>query len=336
MGERRRWSSASWSSATPSARCRDGAAGAAGPRPRAPAEVGPPPARPPNRRPSSSTCAPRTGRRRSILLHRLARARRAVGHGRGGARIGGDVPRDLAAVVGAGAVDPPHRARRPRHDGRSGGHGAHRRARRAGRRAHRADRAPRPGAARRTCPTRSRRRSTASPAAAALDTDIGQVMDGLGPLGHALRYGDVRGTDVASLRALFDEFVVRVLAGAVDSMVVARRRRRGAGSSGCRACRPRWPSSITRPGTTRFPHVLARIADGPGARPGHRPGHPAAARRRRLECRRRRAAARPRPQPRHPGAGGRGVRRGVPRRQSAPCSCTTPNCWRSSTRGWRR
>ncbi len=51
----------------------------------------------------------------------------------------------------------------------------------------------------------------------ALDTDIGHVMDGLGPLGNALRYGDVRGTDVTSLRSLFDEFVERILAGVVDA-----------------------------------------------------------------------------------------------------------------------
>ncbi len=52
-------------------------------------------------------------------------------------------------------------------------------------------------------------------ARAATDPDIGHLMDALVPLANVLRYGDVRGTDVVSLRSLFDELVVRVVAGVV-------------------------------------------------------------------------------------------------------------------------
>ena len=48
---------------------------------------------------------------------------------------------------------------------------------------------------------------------AARAPDVGELMDALGPLAGALRYGDVRGTDATSLRAVFDELVVRVVAG---------------------------------------------------------------------------------------------------------------------------
>jgi len=47
---------------------------------------------------------------------------------------------------------------------------------------------------------------------AAIDTDVGHLLDAAVPLAHALRYGDVRGTDVPSLRAVFDGLVARVLA----------------------------------------------------------------------------------------------------------------------------
>ena len=43
--------------------------------------------------------------------------------------------------------------------------------------------------------------------------DIAELMDTLGPLASALRYGDVRRTDAAALRAVFDEIVARVVAG---------------------------------------------------------------------------------------------------------------------------
>jgi Family of unknown function (DUF5682) len=48
---------------------------------------------------------------------------------------------------------------------------------------------------------------------AARDPDVGELMDALGPLAAALRYGDVRRTGTADLRIVFDELVVRVVAG---------------------------------------------------------------------------------------------------------------------------
>ena len=52
-------------------------------------------------------------------------------------------------------------------------------------------------------------------AQAAHDPDVVQVIDTLGPLARALRYGDVRGTDSPALRRVFDGLVVRVVAGTV-------------------------------------------------------------------------------------------------------------------------
>jgi len=52
---------------------------------------------------------------------------------------------------------------------------------------------------------------------AATDPDVGQLMDAVVPLATALRYGDVRGTDAASLRTVFDGMVVRILAGIVPA-----------------------------------------------------------------------------------------------------------------------
>jgi hypothetical protein len=48
---------------------------------------------------------------------------------------------------------------------------------------------------------------------AARDPDVGELMDALGPLAAAQRYGDVRRTEAADLRVVFDELVVRVVAG---------------------------------------------------------------------------------------------------------------------------
>ena len=48
---------------------------------------------------------------------------------------------------------------------------------------------------------------------AAHDPDVTQLMAALRPLAQSQRYGDVRATDAASLRAVFDGLVVRVLAG---------------------------------------------------------------------------------------------------------------------------
>jgi len=54
-------------------------------------------------------------------------------------------------------------------------------------------------------------------AEAAHDPDVVRLIDTLGPLARALRYGDVRGTDATALRAVFDGLVVRVLAGVVTA-----------------------------------------------------------------------------------------------------------------------
>jgi hypothetical protein len=48
---------------------------------------------------------------------------------------------------------------------------------------------------------------------AARSPDVAELMDALRPLASALRYGDVRNTEPAGLRVVFDELVVRVLAG---------------------------------------------------------------------------------------------------------------------------
>ena len=43
--------------------------------------------------------------------------------------------------------------------------------------------------------------------------DVAELMDALAPLASARRYGDARGTDAAGLGVVFDELVVRVVAG---------------------------------------------------------------------------------------------------------------------------
>jgi hypothetical protein len=48
---------------------------------------------------------------------------------------------------------------------------------------------------------------------AALDTDVGELMDALPALARTLRYGDVRGTDAGSLAGVVDGLVVRVCVG---------------------------------------------------------------------------------------------------------------------------
>lgn len=54
---------------------------------------------------------------------------------------------------------------------------------------------------------------------AAAAPDVADLIDALGPLANAARYGDVRGTDSTALGAVFDELVVRVLAG-LDAAVI--------------------------------------------------------------------------------------------------------------------
>ena len=52
---------------------------------------------------------------------------------------------------------------------------------------------------------------------AAADSDLGQLIDTLGPLARTLRYGDVRATDSAAISQVFDGLAVRVFAGVVDA-----------------------------------------------------------------------------------------------------------------------
>ena len=82
-----------------------------------------------------------------------------------------------------------------------------------GRPARRRQRGGRAGAPRRPRRRPRRRRCAALGELAAKAPDVAELMDALGPLAGALRYGDVRGTDAASLRVVFDELVVRVVAG---------------------------------------------------------------------------------------------------------------------------
>ncbi|MFN3255038.1 MAG: DUF5682 family protein [Ilumatobacter sp.] len=52
---------------------------------------------------------------------------------------------------------------------------------------------------------------------AANEPDVGHLMEVMAPLASTLRYGDVRSTDAASLRDVFDGLVVRVLASLVPA-----------------------------------------------------------------------------------------------------------------------
>jgi hypothetical protein len=48
---------------------------------------------------------------------------------------------------------------------------------------------------------------------AAADADVAELLDALAPLARTVRYGDVRGTDLAALRTVVDGLVVRTLVG---------------------------------------------------------------------------------------------------------------------------
>ncbi len=99
-------------------------------------------------------------------------------------------------------------------------------------------------------------------AQAAHDPDVVQVIDTLGPLARALRYGDVRGTDASALRTVFDGLVVRVARRRGDGLSLARRRCRGRDgrTAGRRAGRARrW--SITRRAVLEWPAVLTVVAE---------------------------------------------------------------------------
>ena len=146
--------------------------------------------------------------------------------------------------------------------------------------------------------------------------DVAELMDALGPLAGALRYGDVRGTDARSLRVVFDELVVRVVAG-------LGRAAAGLDDDAARAMIERMSAVQAALAIVDHP---ARHADWlpvleqtrrrqahPWTRPG--PRHPAAARRRPVVARRCRGPPRAGAHPRHPGGRRGGVRRGLPRRQ---------------------
>jgi hypothetical protein len=99
---------------------------------------------------------------------------------------------------------------------------------------------------------------------AANDPDVGQLMAALGPLAQAQRYGDVRATDAASVAAVFDGLVVRVLAGVVpacaslDDDAAALMVERLSGVRQALAL-------IDHPARRRaFPQVLERLAEGGG------------------------------------------------------------------------
>ena len=160
---------------------------------------------------------------------------------------------------------------------RGGGHGAAPRARRRRRAPRRPGRGCSTGRCSPTCPTRSRRSSTASPGGRRSTPTSASVMDALGPLGTALRYGDVRGTDAgvaagacstASSCASSPAWSTGLPSLDDDAAAPDGRAPRA-------ACRPRWPSSTTRPAERAGRRVLAAIADRPactGWSPGGPPG----------------------------------------------------------------
>ena len=108
---------------------------------------------------------------------------------------------------------------------------------------------------------------------AARAPDVAELMDALGPLAGALRYGDVRGTDGASLRVVFDELVVRVVAGLAraaegldDDAGRALIERMSAVQAGAGRGRPPGPPRAS------CPPVLERLADGGGSTGSSRAG----------------------------------------------------------------
>ncbi|MFV0306820.1 MAG: DUF5682 family protein [Desertimonas sp.] len=97
---------------------------------------------------------------------------------------------------------------------------------------------------------------------AAAAPDVAELMDGLRPLAAALRYGDVRGTDAGGLVVVFDELVVRILAG-LDRAAV------GLDDEAARAMIERLSAVQAALGVVDhparvggFPPVLMRLADG--------------------------------------------------------------------------
>ena len=97
---------------------------------------------------------------------------------------------------------------------------------------------------------------------AAHAADIADLIDALVPLARALRYGDVRGSDSASLATVVDEVVVRVIAGLdracrqLDDDAAAAMIERLSGLQGALA-------TLDHAARHRdFPQVLATLADG--------------------------------------------------------------------------
>ena len=166
------------------------------------------------------------GLRRSHLLHRLDALGVPWGTLEEGRGTSGHVPRDVAAGVGARAVGAPRRARRLRHDGRGGGDGTGSSSGRRRGRGLAELTAALEGACSPTCRDASGRSSSGCSARwPRSDPDVGQLMDALGPLARALRYGDVRGTDVGALRTVFDGWSCGSSPGCRARLRVARRRR---------------------------------------------------------------------------------------------------------------
>lgn len=96
---------------------------------------------------------------------------------------------------------------------------------------------------------------------AASAPDVADLMDSLRPLAAALRYGDVRGTDAGGLAVVFDELVVRILAG-------LERAAAGLDEDAARSMAERLSTVQTALGVVDhpsrhdgFPVVLARLAE---------------------------------------------------------------------------
>ena len=150
---------------------------------------------------------------------------------------------------------------------------------------------------------------------AATDPDVGQLMDAAVPLANALRYGDVRQTDASSMRSVFDGIVVRILAGVGvacrqlddDGAAVMVERLTGVQAALAVLSHPARDHAL--------PDVLAQLA---GARSGHGlvqgTSDPAAARRRRVDDARCRAAAGTGAVGRNATGNWRCIHRGIPRR----------------------
>ena len=249
------------------------------------------------------------------LLHRLRALGVAWGRWpRGGAAAARSARR--GAGVGAGADDPADRARRPRHHGRVGGHQP---AARAGRRGDARSPTSSPcstSGCSPTSPMSSRPVVARLAAAGGARPDIAQVIDTLVPLARRCATATCAPPTSARCARVFDGLVVHVVAGVVgacrsldDDAAAVMVERIAAVQAALGAHRP-------RARTSAWPAVLDRITGrGRRARPDPRPRRPPVARRRHVGPRPGRAAAVRALSFGTPAAAGRGVRRGLPRRQ---------------------